>query len=946
MPEEYSNSGSTSLPPGISPRNDTAKVRVSVPYPTVLEGTPSEEGISEEALKLISDIVNKDVANGFSSASLAVIRNGRLVYQNAWGRVSSYEQDGRARTDSPMATTDTLYDLASVTKMFSVNYAVQKLVSDGVMSVNDRICDYLGDGFWQNVVSVNYRGRAQTSIDTQKQWKKNLTIRDILCHQGGFPADPKYFNPNVNQATQAIGAAGANVLFSGNSADEVSKAETLRQILRTPLMYEPGTETLYSDVDYMILGFVIEKVTGKDLDTYLKDTFFNPMGLKRITYNPLKHGFGPDDCAATELNGNTRDGVINFPGIRTYTLQGEVHDEKAWYCMGGVSGHAGLFSNAADLAKLATCMLTGGYGNLRFFSRNVIDEFTAPKSENFPTWGLGWWREADSQRAWYFGTQSSSDTVGHQGWTGTLAMIDPSRDLVVVYLTNKINSRLTDPKKSTSRFDSAQYTSATLGFVPQILSIGMDADPSFDVKEQLLDLCADLASEGVKLIPKGAERGNPYALSAKSKIELLRDRAKAAGNTGYESLADELMSEIEYLLPVKETLPDASGNDAVPGDASFDAYVPELSDRKVAVFTNHTGIVGDDISKSEHIVDALIKRGVNVTSIFAPEHGFRGKLDAGAAVSDSVDPDTGLPVYGTGGILKNSDLDSIMASFDTLIVDIQDVGVRFFTYHITMFELMEACAARGKKVIVLDRPDPNGFFVDGPILNEAFASNVGRLKVPVVYGLTLGELALMINGEGWLSTGRNSCKLTVVPCTCYKHSDRYALKVNPSPNLKSERAVWLYPSTCYFENTQVSSGRGTEKPFEVFISPYLPDNAYYGFTVTPVDMEGAMNPPFEGKLCVGRDLSFTPYEDIWDKGIDLSYLIKAYSDVTSLHPELSFWGKEYNGGRYWIDYLFGTDSVRKQIEAGASAEAIKDSWQDDLDGFRVLRRKYLLYPEE
>ena len=309
-------------------------------------------------------------------------------------------------------------------------------------------------------------------------------------------------------------------------------------IFKTPLLYEPGSKTVYSDVDYMLLAFVTEQVTGKRLDEYMKETFYAPLGLEHITFLPLKNGFSAEDCAATELNGNTRDGYVSFDGIRTYTLQGEVHDERAWYCMEGVSGHAGLFASAADLAKLANVMLTGGYGEHRFFSRTVLDLFTAPpKAFEFGQWGLGWWREGEDQRPWYFGTQAVSGTFGHQGWTGTLVMIDPSRDLVVVYLTNKINSPVVDAEHL-NRFTGNCYTASTLGFVPQILSIGMDEDR--DVSGQLLDLLADMAGESMKLIPEGAAADSPYVKNAQSKISVLRKWASAAGNEQYLQWADEL----------------------------------------------------------------------------------------------------------------------------------------------------------------------------------------------------------------------------------------------------------------------------------------------------------------------------------------------------------------------------------------------------------------------
>ena len=276
----------------------------------------------------------------------------------------------------------------------------------------------------------------------------------------------------------------------------------------------------------MILGLIIEKVTGQDLDTWLKETFFKPMGLTHITYNPLKAGFRPEDCAATELNGNTRDGARAFEGCRTYTLQGEVHDEKAWYCMTGVSGHAGLFACASDLAKLGSVMLSGGYGNKRFFSKNVIRQFTAPQKEDTANWGLGWWRQGDGQRSCYFGTQASQDTIGHQGWTGTLIMIDPERRLVIAYLTNKINTPVTDKELDADQFDGNWYTAGTLGFVPQILSMGMDTEQ--DISSQLVDLSADMAVKSLKLVPKRVSpvSDHPAARNVKSKIELYERTVK------------------------------------------------------------------------------------------------------------------------------------------------------------------------------------------------------------------------------------------------------------------------------------------------------------------------------------------------------------------------------------------------------------------------------------
>ena len=530
------------------------KVSIYAAYPEVLPGTLEEAGISEDAAGLVSDIIESDIRNGFTSAQLAVIRHGRLVYENAWGSLNSYNQDGTPIPEGERTpvTTDTLYDLASVTKMFGVNYALQKLVTDGEISLDARVADYLGEKFYEDTIRIEYTEGEDSDPEVQKEWKAELTLRDLLKHQGGFPPDPRYFNPWLNTEKQEYDPTWSipNKLFAGNGGDEETRRETVAAICRTPLMYEPGTKTMYSDVDYMLLGIVIEQVTGTDLDTYLKETFLQPMGLTHITYNPLENGFSAEDCAATELNGNTRDGAVSFPGVRTETVQGTVHDEKAYYSMGGISGHAGLFGNAEDLAKLASVMLTGGYGGNRYFSRNVMDTFMAPKKEDAANWGLGWWREGDFQRSWYFGTQSPSDTIGHQGWTGTLIMIDPGRDLVIAYLTNKINSPVTDKVKDPNKFNGNWYTASSLGFVAQILGVGMDSGR--DVSAQLRSLLFSMTEDALKLIPEGAAGGHPSVRSAESLLSLYRSMGEGAGDGRCAEQADILEEKLDSIIGTGE----------------------------------------------------------------------------------------------------------------------------------------------------------------------------------------------------------------------------------------------------------------------------------------------------------------------------------------------------------------------------------------------------------
>ena len=420
--------------------------------------------------------------------------------------------------------------------------------------------------------------------------------------------------------------------------------------------------------------------------------------------------------------------------------------------------------------------------------------------------------------------------------------------------------------------------------------------------------------------------------------------------------------------------PEDSNNDNVEaaltlGDERFEEYIPLLEGKRVALFSNQSGIVGDkcsfdydaasedadlihfgkddqgnDVTYGEHVLDALIGQKVDVACVLSPEHGFRGNKDAGEGVDDSVDPETGVPILSLYEENRSKAVsEETLDKFDVLVVDIQDVGLRFYTYYITMFDLMNACAESGKAVIILDRPNPNGFFVDGPILQDEYISNVGRLPIPVAHGMTLGELALMINGEGWLGAGKDSCDLTVIQCLGYDHNTRHCLIKAPSPNLKDMRAVYLYPSTCLFENTVVSVGRGTQNPFEIYGSPYLADMAEYDYNFTPVSMEGAVSPMYQDEACYGRDLRSLPLEDIQNAGINLDYLIDAYHAVTEKDSSVSFWGTKYNDGHYWIDYLMGCDTVRLQIEEGLSGQEIKTSWADELSKFKEKRREYLLY---
>lgn len=362
------------------------------------------------------------------------------------------------------------------------------------------------------------------------------------------------------------------------------------------------------------------------------------------------------------------------------------------------------------------------------------------------------------------------------------------------------------------------------------------------------------------------------------------------------------------------------------GAERLDAYLPIIREGRGGLVVNHTSRVGD-----QHLVDVLKSRGVKIGKIFAPEHGFRGTADAGEKIKDGLDPETGIPVVSLYGE-KRKPAPEDLADLEWLIFDIQDVGARFYTFISSMHYVMEACAENNKLLIILDRPNPNGHYVDGPIRQEGYQSFVGMHPVPVVHGMTVGEYAQMVNGEGWLANGVR-CQLKVITCENYAHQSSYSLPVNPSPNLPNMRSIYLYPSLCFFEGTPLSVGRGTNKQFQVLGHPDLPVGDY---TFTPQPNPGARYPKLEGELCRGFDLTTISEEEIRARAkIDLSYLIKMYNAF----PNKS----EFFLANKWIDKLAGGPDLREQILAGKSEEEIRESWEEGLIAFQAVRGKYLLY---
>ncbi|HWR94862.1 MAG TPA: DUF1343 domain-containing protein [Flavobacterium sp.] len=356
------------------------------------------------------------------------------------------------------------------------------------------------------------------------------------------------------------------------------------------------------------------------------------------------------------------------------------------------------------------------------------------------------------------------------------------------------------------------------------------------------------------------------------------------------------------------------------GADNFEGYECLLKDKKVGIVTNQTGILSD----GTNLVDFLLSKNINIQKIYAPEHGFRGTADAGELILDGKDTKTGLPIISLYGDNKKPK-DEQLAGIDVIIFDIQDVGVRFYTYISTLTYVMEACAKNNIELVVFDRPNPNGTIVDGPILEVEFSSFVGMHPIPVLHGMTIGEYANMVNGEKWL-VNNERCKLNIVTCTGYNRQMSYSLPVKPSPNLPNDQSVNLYASLCFFEGTNVSVGRGTDLQFQIYGSPFLPNN---GFSFIPKPNLGAKDPLYNGNECYGVDLSSIPKV----KSLELKWLIDAYNSMSDK-------SKFFNS---FFTKLAGTKSLQKQIEIGMPEEEIKETWQINLNEFKKIRSKYLIY---
>jgi len=387
-----------------------------------------------------------------------------------------------------------------------------------------------------------------------------------------------------------------------------------------------------------------------------------------------------------------------------------------------------------------------------------------------------------------------------------------------------------------------------------------------------------------------------------------------------------MMRFMLLLLFMSLSLMTLSWGQVIPAAQRAELYLPYLKGKRVALVVNHSSRVGD-----RHLVDYLLHKGIKVVKIFAPEHGFRGSADAGSHIKNSRDSKTKLPIislYGKHKKPSKKDLSGV----DILLFDIQDVGVRFYTYLSTLHFVMESASKYGKPLILLDRPNPNAHYIDGPILHRKYRSFVGLDPVPLVYGMTIGEYALMLRGEGWIESAKR-LRLKVIPLLGYSHRTPYHLPIKPSPNLPNDRAIALYPSLAFFEGTTFSAGRGTPKQFQLYGDPRYSNKS---FSFTPKPRAGARHPKHQGKRCYGVDLSTRSLQSIrTEKRINLSYLMDAYKH----YPNKKAFFLKNN----FIDKLAGSSQLRQQILGGKSEAQIRASWQKDLQKFKRVREKYLLY---
>jgi len=771
--------------------------RADAPLPLV---SPEVVGMSSQRLAHIDEVVQEAIARReLPGAVILVGRQGRIVYWRAFGH--------RALEPKPLPMTrDTVFDLASLTKVVATATSVMILVERGKIRLSDPVARYIPE-FAQN-------------------GKERITIEQVLQHRGGLIA--------VNDM--------------GDYREGPEKA--LERIYALGTVAEPGTRFLYSDVGYIVLGELVRRVSGQRLDEFARENIFRPLGMTETTFTPT--GALRERCAPTER----REGRW---------MIGEVHDPRA-YALGGVAGHAGLFSTARDLAIYCQMILNGGeFRGMRILSpmgvRRMIEVRGLPPDE----WrGLGW--DIHTGYSSNRGDLFPIGSFGHTGFTGTSLWIDPTSQTFVVFLSNRVHP------------DGRGDVTALRGRVASIVAAAILRPP----------------------LPEPW----PVPWTIPRPIERPRERASV------------------------ETADVLNGIDVLRRDG-----FRLLEGRRVGVITNHTGRARDGMSTID-----LLARAKNVTlvALFSPEHGLRGQADE--PVGDTVDEKTGLPVYSLYGPRQRPTAE-MLRGLDTLVFDIQDIGARFYTYITTMGYAMEEAAARGIRFIVLDRPNPiTGQDVEGPVADPEALSFTAYHPIPIRHGMTVGELARLFNAER-----KVGADLHVVKMEGWKREywfDQTGQEwVNPSPNMRSLTAAALYPGIALLETTNVSVGRGTDRPFELFGAPWM-DGRRVAEELNRRGIPGVRFVPirftpraslFAGEECGGVAIIITERAAVRPVRLGIEIAVVLHR----LYPEV------------WQSDAFGRLLAHRRtlelLKSGADADAIERAWQDGLKAFRQVRQRYLLY---
>ncbi len=764
-------------------------------------------GLTKERLAAIASVVEEAIRTGKCPGAVVVIgHQGRVIYRKAFGHRALVPEE------LPM-TVDTIFDLASLTKVVATTTAVMQLVEQGKIILSAPVSDY-----WP---------------EFKDNGKQAISVRELMTHYSGLPPDLD-LKPD----------------WSGYET-------AMKMIVDAKPIVPPGTRFLYSDINFETLGELVRRVSGEPLDVYCVEHMFKPLGMKETRFKPpatWRHRIAPTQYQY---------------GDKGKMLWGEVHDPTS-YNMGGVAGHAGLFSTADDLTIFVQMLLNGGsYKGVRILSPLTVEKMTTPQTppDKMVVRGLGW--DLDSPFASNRGELFEVGSFGHTGFTGTDIWIDPVSKTYLILLANGVHP---DGKGN---------------LVP--------------VRTKIATLVA------AALGPVSAQQVLASRQSLTGYFELMRSYRMQGLRNGKAQTGVNVLEAENFA---------------------------SLKGRRVGLITNSTGVD----AAGRRTIDLLYHApGMKLLCLFSPEHGIEGRADA--RVASTTDAATGLPVYSLYGDVERP-TDRMLEGLDALVFDIQDAGVRFYTYLTTLGYCLEAAAQKGIEFYVLDRPNPiNGHEVEGPVLEAGLRSFVAYYPLPIRHGMTVGELAEMFNSENHLGA-----KLHVVKMRGWRRTDWYdetgLAWVNPSPNLRNPTEEVLYPGVAMVEGANVSVGRGTDTPFELLGAPwidsrnlsvYLNARDIQGVRFVPVEFKPLTN-PFADRACHGVQIVLIDRQalDPAELGIEIAAALRnLYPDVFNLEKTLP---------------LIGARGVMQDIGAGKDPHLIVDEWQGALEQFRTLRSKYLLYP--